>query len=132
MLARWISLLGLTFVLIAPLAQASLLAADRELNEAARSSVSEAFARAAAPAVRVHRNGHLPFEGREAALRWLASQPPPARAEVLYAEAARSADLGYTWGAWGTGHYARVWVRESTGLWRVVLDLEAPAPRARP
>lgn len=64
-----------------------------------------------------------------------------AAAESLYAEAAKSADLGYTWGSYETaaagdgaaraGHYARVWVRNAAGAWRVVLDLDAPK-RARP
>ncbi len=116
---------------IAPLARASLLAADRALLEAARTSLVDAYTRAAAPAIRVHRNGHLPFEGREAVLRWLATQPAVAGGEALYAETARSADLGYTWGSSGGGHYTRVWVRDSGGAWKVVLDLDAPAPTQR-
>ena len=116
---------------IPPLAQASLLAADRALLEAARTSVAEAYSRFAAPAIRLHRNGHLPFEGREAVLRWLATQPPVGGGEALYAETAKSADLGYTWGARQGGHYTRVWVRDSSGAWKVVLDLDAPAPRPR-
>lgn len=113
---------------IEPLARASLLASDRALLEAARTSVVDAYTRFAAPAIRVHRNGHLPFEGRETALRWLATQPAVTGGEALYAETARSADLGYTWGSTGGGHYTRVWVRETAGAWKVVLDLDAPAP----
>ena len=44
---------------------------------------------------------------------------------------ARSADLGYTYGAytWGEerGHYVRVWRRAAAG-WQVVVDLFAPDP----
>ncbi len=116
---------------IRPLAQASLLAADRALLDAARTSVAEAYARFAAPAIRIHRNGHMPFEGRDAVLRWLGTQPPVVGGEALYAETAQSADLGYTWGARQGGHYTRVWVRDSAGAWKVVLDLDAPAPRPR-
>jgi len=115
---------------IAPLARASLLATDRAFNTAARTSPSDAFSRTAAPAVRIHRNGRLPVEGREAAVAWLATQPPRMSAESLFAEAAASGDLGYTWGSYEGGHYVRVWVREASGAWLVALDLAAPkAPR---
>jgi ketosteroid isomerase-like protein len=121
---------------IGPLAESSLLAADRALNSEARTSRGEAYKRVAAAAIRVHRNGHLPFEGREAAVAWLSTQPPFAAAETLYAEVAKSADLGYTWGSYelaadpggkaAGGHYTRVWVREMGGTWRLALDLDAP------
>ena len=113
---------------IAPLARASLLAADRVLNAAARVSPVDAFAKAAAPAIRLHRSGRLPVEGRDAALTWLATQPARTSAESLYAETAASGDLGYTWGSYEGGHYVRVWVRDAAGEWRVALDLDAPRP----
>ena len=126
---------------IAPLAQASLLAADRALNAAARTSPKEAYAAASTASVRLHRAGEMPIEGRDAAVRWFTARPPLAAAESLYAEAARSADLGYTWGSYegattGTdvarrGHYARVWVRDAGGGWKLALDLDAPAPTAK-
>jgi ketosteroid isomerase-like protein len=112
---------------IAPLARAWLLAADRSFNAAARVSLTDAYANTAAPAIRIQRSGHLPFEGRDAALAWVKTQPAMS-AESLYAEAARSADLGYTWGSHSNGHYVRVWVRDASGAWRVALDLDAPKP----
>jgi ketosteroid isomerase-like protein len=111
---------------IVPLAQASLLAADRALNTAARTSLVDAYAAALAPAGRVHRNGRPPMQGRDAALEWLKTQQPLTGAESLYAESARSADLGYTWGAYEGGHYVRVWVREASGAWKVALDVTQP------
>jgi ketosteroid isomerase-like protein len=113
---------------IVPLARASLLAADRSLNAAARTSPSAAFAKVAAPAIRLHRNGFLPIEGRENAVAWLATQPALASADSLLAETAASSDLGYTWGSYERGHYVRVWVRDASGAWRVALDLDAPKP----
>jgi ketosteroid isomerase-like protein len=110
---------------IAPLAQASLLAADRALNNAARSSLAEAYAAALAPAGRVHRNGRLPMQGREA-VEWLKTQEPITAAESLFAESALSADLGYTWGSYNGGHYVRVWIREASGAWKVALDVTQP------
>ena len=111
---------------IAPLAQASLLAADRSLNSAARNSLADAYAAALAPAARLHRNGRLPVQGREDALEWLKTQEPLIGGESLYAESARSADLGYTWGAYEGGHYVRVWVRNASGAWKVALDVTQP------
>lgn len=117
---------------IGPLVEASLLAADRAFNAVARTSLADAISSAAAPAVRMHRNGHLPFEGRDAAVAWLRTQPPLGAAETLYAEAAKSGDLGYTWGSHEKGHYARIWVRDTaadgTAVWHVALDLDAPRP----
>jgi ketosteroid isomerase-like protein len=127
---------------IAPLARSSLLAADRALNAAARTSIADAYAQSVASAVRLHRNGHLPFEGRDRAIAFLKTQPAYTSADSLYAETAKSADLGYSWGSYETGpgtdgkarsgHYTRVWVRQADGAWRVVLDLDAPRPEKRP
>jgi ketosteroid isomerase-like protein len=117
---------------IAPLAHASLLSADRALNAAGRTSAADAYGAALAPAGRMHRNGQLPMR-REAALEWLRTQPPFTGAESLYAEAARSADLGYTWGSYDSGHYVRVWVREASGRWLVALDVTQPTrPQKKP
>jgi ketosteroid isomerase-like protein len=121
---------------IGPLAEASLLAADRAFNAAARTSLAVAYEQTAAPNVRLHRNSHLPFETREVAIAWLKTQPALTIAETMYVESAKSADLGYTWGSYETmaasdgkprgGHYARVWVRDAGAMWRLVLDLDAP------
>jgi ketosteroid isomerase-like protein len=111
---------------IAPLAHASLLAADRALNTAAKRSAADAYAAALSPAGRLHRNGRLPMHGRDAAVEWLRTQGPMAGAESLYAESAQSADLGYTWGACDEGHYVRVWVRDESGAWKVALDVTQP------
>jgi ketosteroid isomerase-like protein len=111
---------------IGPLAQSALLAADRALNNAARRSLADAYGAALAPAGRLHRNGRLPMQGRDIAIVWLRTQEPMTGAESLYAEAAQSADLGYTWGSYDSGHYVRVWVREASGAWRVALDVTQP------
>ena len=111
---------------IGPLATSSLLAADRALNGAAATSLGDAYAAVLAPAGRVHRNGRLPMQGREAALEWLRTQPPAASGDTRYAEVATAADLGYTWGTCDGGHYVRVWTRDETGRWLVSLDVTQP------
>jgi ketosteroid isomerase-like protein len=115
---------------LGPLAESSLLAADRALNRAVGSSTAGAYAAALAPFARLHRNGRLPMQGREEAVAWLKTQPPMRGGESLYAEAAQSADLGYTWGSYDGGHYVRVWVRDASGMWYVTLDVTQPARRA--
>ena len=65
--------------------------------------------------------------------RSLASQPPFTAGVTRGAVAARSGDLGYTYGtyAWaGTspqhGFYARVWTRDTAGTWVLALDVLQP------
>jgi len=121
---------------IRPLAEASLLAADRALLEALKTSPGDAYGAVLAPAARVHRNGRLPFANRDAALEWLRTQPALSGGEAQYAEVAQSGDLGYTWGTYAlaargggpieTGHYVRVWARDAAGVWKVSLDVTQP------
>jgi ketosteroid isomerase-like protein len=111
---------------VAPLAESSLLAADRALNVAARSSIADAYGAALSDAGRLHRNGRLPMQGRKAAVEWLRTEGPMMGAESLYAEVGQSADLGYTWGSYDGGHYVRVWVREASGAWKISLDVTQP------
>ena len=55
------------------------------------------------------------------------------------AEAARSADLGYTYGRYTLtpadpagdperGHYVRVWTRNRAGQWKLAVDVNVPLP----
>jgi len=78
----------------------------------------------------------MPLVGDRAILGWLANQPPYAAADTRYAEAARSGDLGFTWGTYiipgrgraprEEGFYARVWVRERNGQWKIAADITQP------
>ncbi len=115
-----------TGVEIAPLAVASLTAADRSLNAAAARSLADAYEAVLAPAGRVHRNGRLPMPDRENALAWLRTQSAVTGSESLYAEVADAGDLGYTWGSYVGGHYVRVWTRDASGRWLVSLDVTQP------
>ena len=116
-----------------------LAAADQVLNSALRSSPSRAYRDLLAPGARFHRPNQLPLVGERAILSRLGSQRPLAAADNRYAEAARSGDIGYTWGTYvmraptgqGTtdgerGFYVRVWMRERSGQWKVVLDVTQP------
>jgi ketosteroid isomerase-like protein len=112
-----------------------LSAADGVLNSALRTGQAAAYRGRLAPGVRFHRPNIMPVVGERDALRWLATQPVYASADSRYAEAARSGDLGYTWGAYAIGprqkptqqgFYVRVWVRERNGQWNVAMDVLQP------
>ena len=113
-----------------------LAAADGVLNSALRGSPVAAYRGRLAPGARFNRPNRLPVTGEANVMRWLASQPSYAAADSRYAEAARSGDLGYTWGSYAIGprqkptahgFYVRIWVRERNGQWKIAMDLLRPA-----
>lgn len=114
----------------------SLREADAALTKAALGNRAAAYRGHLADGVRLHHPNALPLVGEGAVLGWLATQPPLSTGETRYAEAARSADLGYTWGAYSVpaagsdpaqkGFYMRVWTRGRDGAWKVALDVLQP------
>ncbi len=110
--------------------------ADSVMNSALRTSQSSAFRERLAPGARLHRPGVMPLVGDRAILAWLASQPRYTAADTRYSEAARSGDLGYTWGTYiipgrgraarEEGFYVRVWARERNGQWKIAADITQP------
>jgi len=113
-----------------------LSAADTVMNSALRTNQVSAYGERLAPGARLHRPRVMPLVGTRPILTWLASQPRYSAADSRYAEAARSGDLGYTWGTYilaarGTspreeGFYTRVWVRERNGQWKIAADITQP------
>jgi ketosteroid isomerase-like protein len=112
-----------------------LSAADGVLNSALRSGQAAAYRGRLAAGVRFHRPNLLPVVGERTATRWLATQPAYTVADSRYSEAARSGDLGYTWGAYAIGprqkptqqgFYVRVWERERKGQWKIAMDILQP------
>jgi ketosteroid isomerase-like protein len=121
--------------------------ADSVLNSDLRTSPAQAYRGRLAPGVRFHRPLTMPVVGEAAVVRFLATQPRYDQIDSRFAESAQSGDLGYTWGTWNrrlppargragaagsasagparleTGLYTRVWVRDRTGQWKVVLDV---------
>jgi ketosteroid isomerase-like protein len=124
-----------------------LSAADGVLNADLKTSAARAYRGRLAPGARFHRPGAMPVVGEAAVTRWLTTQPPFSLVDSRFAESAQSGDLGYTWGMWARpaprgrntgrgragsagapplqeeGLYVRVWARERTGQWKVVLDV---------
>ena len=116
--------------------------ADSVLNSDLRTGAARAYRGRLAPGVRFHRPLTMPVLGEAAVLRFLANQPRFDQADSRFAESAQSGDLGYTWGTWSrrlppargragaagparqeSGFYTRVWTRDRSGQWKVVLDV---------
>jgi tetratricopeptide (TPR) repeat protein len=82
----------------------------------------------------------MPVVGKDAINGWLAGQDSKLRGEPLLADVSRSGDLGYAYGHYElgganpqAGYFARVWKRDESGRWRIVMDTISPLPAgARP
>lgn len=108
----------------------TLLAADRDLNAGLASNRSTAYAERLAEAARLHRNGAVPIVGSAAIVESLGRNPSPWSGETGTAEAARSGDLGYSYGTYSPrpsaprAAYLRIWERDARARWKVVVDVE--------
>jgi ketosteroid isomerase-like protein len=76
--------------------------------------------------VRLYRDGSVPFLGKTAAIRQLSASPNPASATKQGAFIANSGDFGCTYGTTEKANYVRLWKRQSSGSWKIVLDLLSP------
>jgi hypothetical protein len=101
----------------------SLRTADAALNKGVIGNQAMAYRGRIADAGRLHRPNVMPMVGEAAAVAWLAAQQPYSTATTEFAEAARSGDMGYTWGHVGGAFYTRVWVRGGDAAWKVALDV---------
>jgi ketosteroid isomerase-like protein len=109
-------------------ASKSLLAADRALNTAAVKDSAGAYAQVMTGTSRLHRNGFMPPIGSIAIAAWLKQYAPSMTSKTGAAQAARSGDLGYSYGTFEVPSekphaYVRVWQRVATGKWFVVADV---------
>ncbi len=107
------------------------------MSDAARSPLADVYKRALASDGRVYRDGVMPMIGL-AAERWFAANADRRMTgESLNAEAAKSGDLGYTYGRYSLsaadpngdperGHYVRVWTRTRSGQWKLAVDVNVP------
>ena len=109
--------------------------ADGLLNAGLRRDQASAYRPHLAAFARLHRPNVMPIVGDRRIIQWLTSQPTFTSADSRFSEAARSGDLGYTWGSYTTkaarnasqgGFYVRVWVRERNGQWRLAIDVLQP------
>jgi hypothetical protein len=93
--------------------------------------------------IRLHRQGRMPFVGREAAVGFASEAWASVRFKVLRTEMAASGDLAVAIGSYdatpiargappGTGSergtWIRVWKRDVAGRWRIVFETSKTAP----
>ena len=83
----------------------------------------------------MHRPGTMPVVGRVALDQWANAQTGQFRGEALFADVARSGELGYTWGSYErvgdapqAGYFARVWKKVEGDEWSIVMDTVSPVP----
>jgi ketosteroid isomerase-like protein len=89
-----------------------------------------------AEALRLHRDGRMPFVGREAAIAGMTAEWTTVRYTLTKTEAAASGDLGVTLGGYDAttasgpehGTWVRVWKRDVTGGWRIVFETNKKTP----
>jgi len=89
-----------------------------------------------AAAVRLHRDGRMPFVGRDRAIAW-ASSLSTVRYTVVRTEVALSGDLAIALGGYDAtggngaehGTWVRAWKRDVTDRWRIVFETSKAAPR---
>jgi ketosteroid isomerase-like protein len=115
---------------------AALLAAEGAFLAAATAeSLGRAYGARLADEARVHRPGAMPVVGRAALKEWANAQSGKQRGEALFADVARSGELGYTWGSYEgigdareAGYFSRVWKKNERNEWRIVMDTVSPVP----
>lgn len=124
-----------------PGAAATVLEALRVRDDAYSAALAADAERAlrefAHETVRLYREEHFPATGRAAAASLLAGLPRVGRGTTAFADAAASADLGYTYGYLQDANepgrdgyvYLRLWQR-TAGDWMVSLDVTTPIPPA--
>jgi ketosteroid isomerase-like protein len=100
----------------------------------AAESLGRAYGSRLADEARIHRPGVMPVVGRVALNEWANAQAAKYRSETLFADVAKSGDLGYSWGSYerlgespDAGYYSRVW-KKTRGEWRIVMDTVSPVP----
>ena len=84
-----------------------------------------------APHVRMQRNGRLPATHADTINAWIAQRNKTLTWSTVGSGAARSGDLGFTYGFLeilgdpkGTkGHYVRIWRKQPEGTWMIILEM---------
>lgn len=123
----------------AEMANKALLDAEGELaKEAISKGAAEALLSHADEQVRVFRSDSFPVTGKTTAREALKAKTSSVTWHADKTGAARSGDLGYVYGTYEAranaadakpteqGHYLRIWKRQASGEWRVVLDITNP------
>jgi ketosteroid isomerase-like protein len=119
--------------------RASLMKADQDFSKAARKNgLTTAYLANFADDVLFFRDELAPMTGKEPVRTFLNHRNEEAAWNPMRAEVSNAGDLGYTYGAIEANragesektlsYYLRIWRRQADGNWKVVLDIENPAP----
>jgi ketosteroid isomerase-like protein len=112
-----------------------IAAAEKRFSGAARrAGLTAVMAGWTTEDLRFHREGHLPWEGRDASRSAVTADSTAVFWTPMGSGAASSGDLGYTYGirihqhgaAPDSSVYLNVWRRERDGKWRVSLMVDNP------
>lgn len=117
-------------------ADAALTAADKALGETAGNGLEEAYKPLLADDVRLMRQEHAPFLGKEAAMLRLSEEKGSKFSSIPSGGgSSRAGDLGYVYGTYERrgerlegGSYVRIWRREPGEPWKLVLEVLSPRP----
>src|SRR6185295_7196332 len=114
-------------------AEGALLDADRALGETAGKGLEEAYTPVLAEDVRLMRQQHAPFVGREAATLRLSEEKGTFSSKPIGGGSAKAGDLGYVYGSYErkgekpeSGTYMRIWKREPGQDWKLALEVLNP------
>ncbi len=114
-------------------AEGALLDADRALGEASGKGLEEAYKPVLAEDVRLMRQEHAPFVGREAATLRLSEEKGTFTSKPIGGGSAKAGDLGYVYGSYErkgekpeSGTYMRIWKREPGQNWKLALEVLNP------
>lgn len=116
--------------------QAALLERDRNYAAAElKQGSAKAFSAYASPQVRLYRNDHLPYLGRDVSVASLAGMKGQVTWQPIGGDVSQAGDLGYTHGTYEVadeskkvverGSYVRVWKKEKRA-WVIVMDVANP------
>ena len=112
-----------------------LLGLDRGFGKTASSkSVPSAYEGLLDDSTRAIRENVGPIAGRDSILAFVSRRPGTLLLDPMGSGVSGAGDLGYTYGSYKTvadsttpsGYYVRVWKRNETGRWKLVVDKEAP------
>ncbi len=121
--------------------RAAVLSSDVSFAQTSvKDGVGSAYELYGSDQIRYMRRQHFPVLGKDSTLAVIKSSSGAMSWRVIEADIARSADLGYSYGRYErndnsadakpteSGNYVRLWKKDDSGKWKIVLDITIPLP----
>jgi ketosteroid isomerase-like protein len=125
--------------------RAAVLNSDASFAQASiKTGLVSAYEMYGSDYIRFMRRQHFPVMGKDSTLAAVKTLDGAMTWRVIEADIARSADLGYSYGryewknnptddkATESGNYVKLWKKEESGKWKIVLDITIPLPPTPP